>query len=325
MAYTIYNNNGTVLLTLADGDVDSSTTSLDLVGKNVNNYGQYINNNLVKLLTSFANATEPASPQIGQLWFDTSKDRLKVFNGTLFKPTYGATVSADTPSTPANGDLWFNPSTNEFKIYRSDGVYDEWYAVDSRLDENGGWNGIIKPTLSIIDNDFLNEQDVTIIYSRGENIGVITTSSFDMNAEDSLTYLNTGTTSTVVAGVTLLQDLEVKGNLYVKGHTLYDRNLSINYDISSYGDPDANIINVNAGNIAIRNDLAKVFPVESISTLSQVAYALGSEVRVLCDYSGATSVRRFILEEDTPGVNLWNPYNLYYSSALGTVTNIVVV
>ena len=43
MAYIIYNNDNTVLVNIANGDVDSSTTSLDLIGKNVDNYGQYFN------------------------------------------------------------------------------------------------------------------------------------------------------------------------------------------------------------------------------------------------------------------------------------------
>ena len=68
MAYIIYNNDGTILTTLADGDVDSVSTSLDLVGKNVNNYGQYFNNNFTKLLTNFSNAIPPSFERVGQLW-----------------------------------------------------------------------------------------------------------------------------------------------------------------------------------------------------------------------------------------------------------------
>jgi hypothetical protein len=47
MAYTVYKNTNTVLTTLEIGEVDSISTCLDLVGKNVNNYGEYINNNFV--------------------------------------------------------------------------------------------------------------------------------------------------------------------------------------------------------------------------------------------------------------------------------------
>ena len=50
MAYSILNSNGTTLTILVDGTVDKSSTSLDLVGKNVAHYGQYLNNNLIKLL-----------------------------------------------------------------------------------------------------------------------------------------------------------------------------------------------------------------------------------------------------------------------------------
>ena len=56
MAYNIYNSDGIILLTLSEGEVDDFSTSLNLVGKNSNNYGQYVNNNLVYLLTNFAAA-----------------------------------------------------------------------------------------------------------------------------------------------------------------------------------------------------------------------------------------------------------------------------
>ena len=90
MAYTIYNTDGTILLTLADNAVDNVATSLYLIGKNVNNYGQYFNNNMVKLLTSFASSAEnqPQAAKTGQLWFDTDEERLKVYNGNEFVPTY---------------------------------------------------------------------------------------------------------------------------------------------------------------------------------------------------------------------------------------------
>ena len=89
MAYTIYNSDGTILLTLADNSIDEVATSLSLIGKNVNNYGQYFNSNMIKLLTSFASSAEnqPQAAKTGQLWFDTDEDRLKVYNGIEFVPT----------------------------------------------------------------------------------------------------------------------------------------------------------------------------------------------------------------------------------------------
>ena len=45
MAYTILNPDGTTLALLADGTIDQVTTSLTLIGKDYNSYGQYFNNN----------------------------------------------------------------------------------------------------------------------------------------------------------------------------------------------------------------------------------------------------------------------------------------
>ena len=69
MSYTIYNTDGSILLTLADGKIDKISTSLTLIGKNVNSYGEYLNNNLIRLLENFANTESPAgTPRIRQLW-----------------------------------------------------------------------------------------------------------------------------------------------------------------------------------------------------------------------------------------------------------------
>ena len=38
MAYTIYNTDGSILLTLGDGKIDQKYTSLTLIGKNLNEF-----------------------------------------------------------------------------------------------------------------------------------------------------------------------------------------------------------------------------------------------------------------------------------------------
>ena len=61
MAFTINKTDGTVLTTIADGTVDS-TTSLSLIGKNYAGYGEILNENQVKLLENFANTTAMLLP-----------------------------------------------------------------------------------------------------------------------------------------------------------------------------------------------------------------------------------------------------------------------
>ena len=320
MAYLIYNNDGSILLTLPTGEVDSVSTSLDLVGQNVDNYGQYLNNNLTKLLTNFASAQteEPRSPQIGQVWFNTTLNRLTVFDGTSWKPTYGTTISGTVPISTSTGDLWYDSVNSQLKVWNGS----EFKLVGPAVSGIYGKFGLDRPTIPILDNDFNQQQNVSILYSYGNPVAIVTTATFDMSVSSSTVYFGTAQVTEVFSGVTLLENLDVKGNLYVRGNTVYDRNLVTYYDISSYGNPASNLTNINAGNNAIRIDLAKLFPIQTISTLSQIAYLAGSEVRVLCNFSGTTSVRRFRLGTETGSLN-WDPLNIYFDVSLSTVTNIV--
>ena len=95
MAYTLKLTNGKILLNLSDQKTDELTTSLTLIGKNVSAYGTYYNSNFIHLLENGANSTPPGAPLTGQLWWDSSANLLKVYNGTTFK-----TISAATASSP---------------------------------------------------------------------------------------------------------------------------------------------------------------------------------------------------------------------------------
>ena len=53
MAYKINNTFGTLLVTLADGTIDTATTDLALFGKGYAGFGESLNENLVKLLENF--------------------------------------------------------------------------------------------------------------------------------------------------------------------------------------------------------------------------------------------------------------------------------
>ena len=117
MSYTITFTNGKTLAVIADQSVDEVSTSLTLVGKNVNNYGTHINNNFIGLLENFANLTEPRSPVTGQTWFDTSEGRLKVYSTGSFKPIGGPTISNSEPSGAVAGDQWVDTVSGILKWY----------------------------------------------------------------------------------------------------------------------------------------------------------------------------------------------------------------
>ena len=78
MAYTIIKSDGTVLTTIADGTINTTSTSLGLPGRNYAGYGSYLDTNFVHMMENFASTTPPANPLMGQLWFDTNSSVLKV-------------------------------------------------------------------------------------------------------------------------------------------------------------------------------------------------------------------------------------------------------
>lgn len=78
MAYIIVKTDGTVLTTISDGTVDTSSTSLSLPGRNYASYGQVFDTNFAHLLENFADSVVPINPIRGQLWFNTNTQSLYV-------------------------------------------------------------------------------------------------------------------------------------------------------------------------------------------------------------------------------------------------------
>ena len=118
MSYTIIKTNGTTLGTILDGTINTSFSSLTLIGRNYANYGELIANDLVALVENFAFSSSPPNPLAGQLWFDTTGGgRLKVYTGTAFKVISSATVSSSAPAGAISGDLWFDTTYSQLYVY----------------------------------------------------------------------------------------------------------------------------------------------------------------------------------------------------------------
>lgn len=119
MSYQLNRTDGTVLTDLIDGKLDKNSTNLVLVGKNYAGYGEFINENFIRLLENFSSVAPPSNPLSGQVWWDTSDERLKVFNGSSWKASGVPFVQSKRPNM-ASGDLWIN--NNDKQVYAYDGT-----------------------------------------------------------------------------------------------------------------------------------------------------------------------------------------------------------
>lgn len=76
MAYTIIKSDGTVLTTIADGTINTTSTSAGLPGRNYAGYGQSLDTNIVHQIENYADSVPPANPLRGQLWYNTNANTM---------------------------------------------------------------------------------------------------------------------------------------------------------------------------------------------------------------------------------------------------------
>ena len=131
MAYTIVKSDGTVLTTIADGTINTTSTSLGLPGRNYAGYGQTLDTNFVHMMENFADTTPPANPLRGQLWFDTNANTLYVCpaDGTSNANAWLALTSTASGGTTTfgavtvTGNLQANNITATNTITGASGVF----------------------------------------------------------------------------------------------------------------------------------------------------------------------------------------------------------
>ena len=120
MSYRINKTDGSLLVDLIDGTIDTESSDITLIGRNFKGFGELINENFVKMLENFASSSAPANPLRGQLWYDTSENRLKVYNGTQFI-TNNIILSATPPTGLAAGDIWIDSLNNQMRFFTGSG------------------------------------------------------------------------------------------------------------------------------------------------------------------------------------------------------------
>jgi len=117
MAYKLNKTDGSLLVELVDGRLDISSADIALVGKNYQGFGESINENFIKMLENFSNSTAPVKPLKGQLWYDSSTGRLKIYDGITFRSTDSTIYASSQPSELIPGDIWIDGSKDQLLFW----------------------------------------------------------------------------------------------------------------------------------------------------------------------------------------------------------------
>jgi hypothetical protein len=197
MAYKINNTFGTLLVTLADGTIDTATTDLTLIGKGYAGFGERLNENLIKLLENFNNTTAPSNKQQGQLWYDKTNNQLNVYTGTKFKPVGSTLNSATAPSNAVTGDMWFDTTNNQLYVYTGSA----WTLIGPTTVSGSGVTQVISESPE--DNTGVKRSILKLV-TNDTVVGVVSNLAFTPSSTETLgSALVTAGFSTVAQGLQL--------------------------------------------------------------------------------------------------------------------------
>ena len=173
MAYAIDRYNNTLLTTVEDGTVDQ-TTDLKFIGKNYAGYGEIQNENFLFLLENFSGANQPARPISGQVWFDSGSSKLKFYDGTQWRTTGGAEISATEPTGLAVGDFWWDTANSQLYVYNGT----NFILIGP---QNAGEGVTQMQSLEVLDTTSATRGLIAAVIE-DETIYVISPTEFDLNA-----------------------------------------------------------------------------------------------------------------------------------------------
>jgi len=177
MSYSVNHSDPSYqAITVPDGGVNNSSTSLTFIGKNYTGYSQKMGENFLHLLENFASPTAPSNPTIGQLWYNTNtssptpQPQLMVYDGNSWVASGNVKKNQIKPITAVVGDLWVDTIHQQLYLWSGSA----WILVGPPY-SSGTESG---PLVQIIaDSSNINHTIINFLVS-GLSVAIIATEAF---------------------------------------------------------------------------------------------------------------------------------------------------
>lgn len=183
MAYEIDRYDGSVFTSIPDQTVDSTSCDLKLIGKNYAGYGKYENENFLALLENFRGDVQPRKPIIGQLWFDSSTNKIKFKDINAQWRSLTVTeinINAPTSLTARDkGTLWFDDTHKQMNVW--DGT--QFVEIGPEIAYGHGQtrlrSGVIRDNGNV-------EHSIIRIYNENQVIGTISADEYNIGTIENI-------------------------------------------------------------------------------------------------------------------------------------------
>ena len=208
MPYILNKTNGERIATVQDASLDLST-DLIFVGRNYAGYGEWQNENFLKLLENFANTINPSKAIVGQIWYDTANKKINVYDGTNWKQIANLTVTATNPVSqePTTGDLWYN--NTEQQLYAFNGDDYALIGPPSGADTRAQWRGDVEYADPEQDNSGAPKYNIkAVVGTNDQVVAIVSDERYKLGPASEEPFpkyplYDAGTSFTIVKGITL--------------------------------------------------------------------------------------------------------------------------
>jgi hypothetical protein len=203
MAYTIVKSDGTVLTTVPDGTINTTSTSLGLPGKNYAGYGQSVDTNFVRTLENFADTVPPDNPIRGQFLFNINNNIMYVCpsDGETDPNNWLQLTSSIGTGTTTFGSVTVTTTAeiNSLSVINDINCSGNMFALNATL------TGNITASNAIITTANLSTVNTTVIDAGSSTTGGVLTGTW--------TVVGNGTANSI-SGTAFYSNI---GNIVVKG------------------------------------------------------------------------------------------------------------